>query len=100
MGLDYDDGAMDGVKIANRSRSIHIGDEQMMIDRGKVRFMSKDHSLAVIQKSASLLRRMLGGSKSTNERSHQEIGAALIWPDGVYKSRADLEKMFKHSKAV
>jgi hypothetical protein len=32
MGLDYDDRAMDGMKIANRSRSIHIGDEQMMID--------------------------------------------------------------------
>ena len=31
---------------------------------------------------------------------HQEIGAVLAWPGGVCKFRADLELMFKNSKAI
>ena len=37
---------------------------------------------------------------SSAESAHQEISAALVWPGGVYKHRAELQLMLSPSKAI
>jgi hypothetical protein len=34
------------------------------------------------------------------DHTHQEIGAALVWPGGVYKYRAVWQFVFRHNKGI